>query len=305
VSARTTAQVGRRLRSVKEAGKRDRVGVFATIVGVLLVLVAVLAPLLPIDNPTHLFPIAQQSPSLKHIFGTDELGRDVLSRTVWGARQSLSEAVLGTALAALVGVPAGVIAGYFGRWSATAVMRLTDIFLALPGLLLALVIVTILGAGTTTVVIALGISFAPILARLAYAPTRAIRERGHIAAARTVGCTRFRIMRRHVLPILGTELIVVLSSTIGWALLSATTLDFLGFGVHPPTPDWGADLSGGVQYLQTAWWISAAPGLAITLTILIANYAGDFTATMLDPLRMQGEKDKMRDASEMIAGAEQ
>ena len=128
-------------------------------------------------------------------------------------------------------------------------MRVMDVLLAFPGLLLALVVVTILGPGVTTVVLAVGISYTPIFARVVYGPTKSIRAQDYIAAAKAVGCGPLRIVRRHVLPVLGSELIVVISSAIGWTTLLAATLDFLGFGIRPPSPDWGADLSAGVQYL--------------------------------------------------------
>jgi ABC-type dipeptide/oligopeptide/nickel transport system permease subunit len=284
------------------AARRDPIGFIAALAALLLVLVALLAPLLPVAAPAAIVGTAQQAPSAHHLFGTDQLGRDVLSRTIWGARHTLVTAAASTALAAAIGTPLGILAGYLARWPSGVVMRVMDVLLAFPGLLLALVVVTILGPGVSTVVLAVGISYTPIFARVVYGPTKSIRAQDYIAAARAVGCGPLRIVRRHVLPVLASELIVVISSAIGWTTLLAATLDFLGFGIRPPSPDWGADLSAGVQYLGQAWWISAAPGVAITVTILLANYLGDFLASMTDPDRLRQRHSKVQDTTTLIAG---
>jgi len=284
------------------AARHDTVGLITAIIALVLVLLALLAPLLPLPNPANLVGQAQLPPSAHHLFGTDELGRDVLSRTIWGARHTLVAAALSTALAAVLGTPLGILAGYLSRWPSGVVMRIMDILLAFPGLLLALVVVTILGPGVTTVVLAVGISFTPVFGRVGYGPTRSIRAQDYIAAARAVGCSQLRIVRRHVLPVMASEIIVVVSSAIGWTTLLAATLDFLGFGIRPPIPDWGADLAAGVQYLGTAWWISAAPGVAITVTILVANYLGDFLAGMIDPDRLTKRRTEIKDTTALMAG---
>lgn len=286
------------------AARLDPLGLVATVLALLLVLTALLAPLLPLPNPANLVAPAQQAPSLHHLFGTDQLGRDMLSRTIWGARHTLVTAVLSTALAAALGTPLGILAGYISGWASGTMMRVMDVLLAFPGLLLALVVVTILGPGVTTVVLAVGISFTPVFARVGYGPTRSIRAQDYIAAARAVGCSPLRVIRRHVLPVLASEIIVVVSSAIGWTTLLAATLDFLGFGIRPPTPDWGADLAAGVQYLGQAWWISAAPGIAITITILVANYLGDFLASMADPDRLSKRRSKIKETTALMAGDE-
>jgi peptide/nickel transport system permease protein len=286
------------------AAQADKVGLVAAVLSLLLVLIALLAPLLPVPSPVNLIAAARLPPSAHHLLGTDELGRDVLSRTVWGARHTLLTAALSTALAAVLGIPLGVLAGYLARWPSGIIMRVMDVLLAFPGLLLALVVVTILGPGVSTVVLAVGISFTPVFARVGYGPVRSIRAQDYVAAARAVGCSPLRIIRRHVLPVLASELIVVVSSAIGWTTLLAATLDFLGFGIRPPTPDWGADLSAGVQYLNQAWWISAAPGVAITVTILLANYLGDFLASMVDPDRLARRRQKLKDSTAIMAGEE-
>lgn len=260
---------------------RDRFGLAACVVGVLLVLALLLAPLLAPSDPTAIVGPARAHPSAAHWFGLDGLGRDVLSRTLFGGRETLLIALLSTFFAALVGVPIGMLAGYVGRWPAAVTMRVTDVFLAFPGLLLALVIVTIRGPGTPTVVVAVAISFAPVFARVLYGATQRIRGQEYVAAARVVGCGPARILTRHVFPVILPELIVVLSSAIGWTTLLSATLNFLGFGVRPPAPEWGADLAAGVNYISQAWWISTAPGVAITLVILLANLVGDYLGGLL------------------------
>lgn len=287
---------------VSAVARRDRVGLVATVVGGLLVLLAVFAPLLTPADPTSIVAAPRLAPSAAHLFGTDQLGRDVVSRTIYGARQTLTTAVLSTLFAASIGIPLGVFAGYMARWRGATIMRLMDILLAFPGLLLALVVVTVLGPGQGTVVVAVGISFTPIFARVVFGSTQAVRSQDFIAAARVVGCSPGRIMTRHVFPMLASEVLVLVSSAIGWTTLLAATLNFLGFGIQPPTADWGADLAAGKQYLADAWWISAAPGLAITVTILVSNYIGDFFASVLDPDRLGRPHSKIKETSAMIKG---
>ncbi|AEA28129.1 ABC-type transporter, integral membrane subunit [Pseudonocardia dioxanivorans CB1190] len=268
VEAPTGGQPGR-------TGGGDRFGLIACAVGVLLVLVLLLAPVLAPSDPTSIVGDARGHPSAAHWFGLDALGRDVLSRTLYGGRETLVIALLSTFFAALVGVPLGMLAGYVGRWPGGVTMRVMDVFLAFPGLLLALVIVTIRGPGTTTVVAAVAVSFAPVFARVLYGATQRVRNQEYVAAARVVGCGPARILARHVFPVILPELIVVLSSAIGWTTLLSATLNFLGFGVRPPAPEWGADLAAGLSHISQAWWISTAPGVAVTLVILLANLVGD------------------------------
>ncbi len=286
------------------AARHNWPGLLATAVAVLLVVAAVAAPLLSPYNPTAIVGPPRLPPSGQFLLGTDGLGRDVLSRTLWGARHTLITACLSTALASVVGVPLGLVAGYLSQWMSDVVMRAMDVLLAFPGLLLALIVVTILGPGVTTVVVAVGVSYTPIFGRLMYGPTRSIRTHDYIAAARVVGYGRLRVLRKEVLPVLATEVVVLVSSAIGWTTLLAATLDFLGFGIRPPAPDWGADLSAGIQYLRQAWWISAVPGLAITVTILVSNYLGDFVASIIDPDRLYRSHARVRDTAQALTGVE-
>lgn len=258
----------------------------ALISGIILLVIAtaaLAAPLIAPYNPTAITADTLVPPGAQHLFGTDEFGRDMLSRVLWGARLTLEAAVVGVGISAGLGVPLGLIAGYSSRWLSFTIMRLMDVLLAFPGLLLALLVLTILGAGLTSIMVAIGVSFIPVFARVVYGATLTARELDYVVAARAVGCGAPRIMMRQILPNVFTQVIVVVSSAIGWAILVATTLNFLGFGVQLPTPEWGADLAAGRDWLGTAWWISTFPGLAITVTILTANFLGDHLAALWDP----------------------
>jgi peptide/nickel transport system permease protein len=261
----------------------DRVGVVALCWLTVVVAAAVLAPVVAPHDPVHVTSDTLARPGPGHILGTDQFGRDMLSRLMWGARLTLLASVVGIAISTVVGVPLGLLAGYSSRWVSGLIMRAMDVLLAFPGLLLAMIVVTILGAGLVNVMVAIGIAFIPVFARVVYGSTLAIRDQDYVLAARSIGCSRGWVARRHILPNLTTQVVVVASSAIGWAILTATTLNFLGFGVKLPTPEWGADLAAGKDWLQVAWWTSTFPGLAITSVILASNYVGDHIAAVLEP----------------------
>jgi peptide/nickel transport system permease protein len=249
----------------------------------LLVVVAVLAPVLAPYDPVHVTSDTLAPPSLHHPFGTDQFGRDVLSRIIWGTRLTLLAPIVGIGISTVLGVPLGLLAGYSTRWVSGLIMRTMDVMLAFPGLLLALIIVTIIGSGLINVMVAIGIAFVPVFARVVYGATLAARGQDYVLAARAVGCTPLRIMLMHILPNVMTQIVVIASSAVGWAILTATTLNFLGFGVKLPTPEWGADLAAGKDWLRLAWWTSTFPGLSITAVILASNYLGDQVAAFLEP----------------------
>jgi peptide/nickel transport system permease protein len=236
---------------------------------------------------THIDPIETsdqvlQGPSGGHWFGTDQLGRDVFTRVVYGTRPVLVAGVLGVGLAALAGVTLGVVGGV-PRLLGAVVMRVVDVLLALPVLLIALLVMATVGTGLTSILIAVGIAYTPGFARVVNSSVRKLRSAEYVQAAKVFGSTGLRTALRHLLPNLATEIVVLISSAIGWATLTATTLSFLGLGVRLPAPDWGSDLAGGATYLSTAWWLSTFPGAAITVTILLANFLGDHVVTALDP----------------------
>jgi len=261
-----------------------RLGQAAVVIATLATIVLLLFPGLI----AHTSPIATSDnilkpPSSAYWFGTDQLGRDVFSRTVYGARPVLVASLLGVVLATLAGVALGVVAGVSPRWLNSVIMRIIDVLLALPVLLIALILISVAGAGIPSIVIAIGVAFTPGFARIVEASVRTLRSVEYVQAARVMGSTGARTSFRHLIPNLLTEVVVLGTSAIGWAVLTATTLSFLGLGVQLPQPDWGSDLAAGANQLSTAWWLSTFPGLAITITILAANFVGDYLMTALDP----------------------
>ncbi|MEU4292342.1 ABC transporter permease [Kribbella sp. NPDC026596] len=253
-------------------------------VAVLLVLLLLVAP----GALAHVDPVATsdahlEGPSGSHLFGTDLLGRDVYSRTVYGARPVLIASFLGVLVATAAGVAIGVLGGVAPRWLNAVVMRLVDVFLALPVLLIALILIATAGSGVRSIVLAIGIAFTPGFARVVESSVRRLRKVEYVEAARVFGSTTLRTSWRHLLPNLLTEVVVLGSSAIGWGILTATTLSFLGLGVRLPAPDWGSDLAAGATNLADAWWLSTFPGLAIMATILLANFSGDHLMRVLDP----------------------
>jgi peptide/nickel transport system permease protein len=222
-------------------------------------------------------------PSLAHPFGTDGLGRDMLSRVIIGARPALVVSLLVVGLAMLIGVPLGALAGYRrGRLDAL-IMRITDLFLAFPPLLLAMAIVAALGPGLDHAALALAISWWPWYARLARGTATSLRERPFIEAARSIGVSDATILRRHVIPNSITPILVQATIDIGTVILAAGSLAFLGLGASPPTPDWGLMVAEGRTYILDQWWLSAFPGLAIFVAVLAFNLVGDLLLDLLDP----------------------
>jgi peptide/nickel transport system permease protein len=250
------------------------------IIGLLLViaLTAVLAPWISPYSPTATSPALLVGPSAQHWFGTDQLGRDIFSRTLWGGRVTLLSAALAVLMGTVAGTALGLIAGYSHRLVSSTIMRVMDILLGFPALLLALLVLATAGGGMLPEAIAISISFIPVFTRVVYLSSLSIKQEGYVTAARVSGLRAGTIMRKHILPGVWPEVVVIMTSAFGWAILLASTLSFLGLGVQPPTPDWGADLNAGQSYLVGGWWISVAPGAAITLSILLVNLLGDHLA---------------------------
>jgi peptide/nickel transport system permease protein len=271
-------------RPERASRRRRRLGRTAVAVTVALIAVLLLAPgAIAHVQPTVTGDDILLPPGAGHWFGTDLLGRDVFSRTVYGARPVLTASLLGVVLATVAGVALGVTAGIAPRWLNSLLMRVIDVLLALPVLLIALILIATAGSGVRSIVLAIGIAFTPGFARVVEASVRKLRSVEYVQAARVFGSTGLRTSVRHLLPNLMTEVVVLGSSAIGWAVLTATTLSFLGLGVRLPQADWGSDLAAGATNLSTAWWLSTFPGLAITVTILLANFTGDYLMTALDP----------------------
>jgi peptide/nickel transport system permease protein len=250
----------------------------------LLAFVALAAPVISPAEPNRIDPrAALQGPSMEHWFGTDQYGRDVLSRVFYGTRISLLVGFISVSIAVVVGTLMGLVSGYYGRWVDTIVMRFVDIMLAFPGILLALALVSILGPSLPNLMIAVGISSVPSYARLVRGSVLAAKENVYVEAARVVGCSDTLIMRRHVLPNVVAPIIVVATLGVAAAILWAAALSFLGLGSQPPTPEWGRMLSEGRNYLREQWWIATFPGLAIMVTVLAMNLLGDGLRDTLDP----------------------
>jgi peptide/nickel transport system permease protein len=263
---------------------RKRLGQAVLVIGAVVIIVLLAFPGLI----AHVSPIATsdsilKGPSGAHWFGTDQLGRDTFSRTIYGSRPVLVASIFGVVVATLAGVALGVVAGVSPRWLNSVIMRIIDVLLALPVLLIALILIATAGSGILSIVIAIGVAFTPGFARIVEASVRSLRSVEYVQAARVMGSSASRTSFRHLLPNLLTEVVVLGTSAIGWAVLTATTLSFLGLGVQLPQPDWGSDLAAGATYLSSSWWLSTFPGLGITVTILLANFSGDSLMSALDP----------------------
>jgi peptide/nickel transport system permease protein len=246
--------------------------------------VAIFVQLLPVQDPTSqsvLFRL--KPPSAEHVFGTDRLGRDILSRLLWGARISLAVGVGVVAVSGVFGALLGIVAGYFRGWPSELVMRITDVFLAFPALILAMVTVTILGNNLVTVVVAISVGVIPRFVRFTRGTILSIREREYVEAARAVGAPAWRVIWNHVVLNAVDPLIVLCTLQIPTAILTEALLSFLGLGVTEPTPTWGNMINSGQIVLREAPWLTFFPGLAIVLTVLAFNLAGDAIRDALDP----------------------
>jgi len=259
----------------------------------LLVLIALLARwIVPYPHDTVEAHIKDQflSPSLKHFFGTDELGRDVFSRILSGTRISLQVGVIAIGLALLIGVPLGVVAGYAGGVLDEVIMRITDVFLSFPPLLLAMAISTLLGPNLTNAMIAIAIAWWPWYTRLLRSEAISVRERDYVQAARAMGASPGKIVFKHVLPNCLTPIIIQSSMDFGSIILTSAALSFLGLGAQPPTPEWGLMVSTGRTFFLTHWWIVTFPGLAIFIAVLSFNLVGDGLREILDPKMRRKKK---------------
>lgn len=267
---------------------RNRVALAGLVVLILLILVAIFAPLLALHDPTHQYLNHRlEGPNQYFPLGTDNLGRDISARLVYGARISLPTGLIAVCIALLIGVPIGTAAGYFGKWTDIILMRGCDVILAFPGILFAIWLISIFGSNLRNVMIAVGLFSVPGFARLVRSTVLSAKESDFITAERAIGAGTGRILTRHILPNVIQPVIILGSLRVASAILAAAGLSFLGLGVQPPTPEWGAMLSEGRAYLTLAWWVAFFPGLAIMITVLATNMAGDGLRDALDP-RQQG-----------------
>jgi peptide/nickel transport system permease protein len=222
-------------------------------------------------------------PSSNHPFGTDEVGRDIYSRVIMGTRLSFQIGLIIIFIAMGIGVPLGIIAGYLGGWLSEIIMRVTDIFLSIPGLLLALAIVGALGPGIKNAMLALSIVWWPGYVRLVQGKTLSLREESYVEAAKSIGASKLRVIFSHILPNCTSPIIVKASMDMGMAILFAANLGFIGVGAQPPIPEWGTMISTGRNYLPDHWWMATFPGMAILITVLGFNLLGDGLRDILDP----------------------
>ena len=264
--------------------KRNRGAVIGLILLVVIIFSSIFASNLTAYDPLQRDTPARLSPpSIHHLMGTDALGRDILSRVLYGGRISLQVGFFSIFASAIVGIPLGLMAGYFGGIIDNAIMRVTDVILAFPGLVLIIWLVAVLGSSMTMLILAIAFFFVPTYARLTRSVALSLREIEYVLAARSVGASSLRILVRHILPNALAPLIVVTTLSISGAIITGASLSFLGLGVSPPTPEWGSMLSDGRGYLRNAWWMAFFPGITITLVVLAANIVGDGLRDALDP----------------------
>ncbi|MCB9160980.1 MAG: ABC transporter permease [Caldilineaceae bacterium] len=284
VSATTVSRPQSQLTIVWRQLRRNRAAMLGAALISLEILIAVFAPLVaPYDPIEQSIYDALQPPSAAHWLGTDEVGRDILSRIIYGTRISLRVGLLAVGIGSAIGVTLGLIAGFYGKMADNLILRLMDIWLAFPGILLALAIIAVLGPSLFNVMIAVGLSAVPTYVRVTRSSVLSVREMEYVLGARAVGCPSRIIIWRHILPNVLPSLIVLTTLGIAGAILAAAALSFIGLGAQPPTPEWGAMLTVGRQFMRQAWWVTAFPGLAIMITVLGINLLGDGLRDALDP----------------------
>jgi ABC-type dipeptide/oligopeptide/nickel transport system permease subunit len=283
--AATIAIHGRaeRLRRTWKAFARNRLAVIGLLLVIAFVMMAVFAPwLAPFDPNEQVLRDQLQGANSTHWLGTDDVGRDILSRIIIGSRISLMVGLIATGIGAIIGTLAGLVAGYYARLDGW-IMRSMDILLSFPSVLLAVAIIAVLGTGIRSVMIAVGVSAIPAYARLVRSTVLSVKNREHVLAARAIGAGQPRIMLRHILPNCLSPIIVYSTLQIGGAILTASILSFLGFGVQPPDPEWGQMVNAGRGWLQQAPHMATYPGLAIFFVVMGFNLLGDGIRDVLDP----------------------
>ena len=263
---------------------RSRTGLLGAVVLVIVVAAAICATWIAPYSPTRQdFRVERQAPSAQHLMGTDEFGRDMLSRIIWGAQASLEAGLVAATIALVLGVSLGMVGAFYGGRTDDVLMRAMDVILAFPYILLAITIVAILGPGLINAMIAIGIVYIPLYARVARGSVLSVRARDYVEAARALGASDARVMLQHVLPNTIAPVIVTMTLCIGTAIIDTAGLSFLGLGTQPPTPDWGNMLSAGRSYVIDSPWIATFPGVAILVTVLAFNLMGDALRDAFDP----------------------
>ncbi|MBM3140021.1 MAG: ABC transporter permease [Chloroflexi bacterium] len=285
--ALSRASSSRQLRAVRSFLLDPKASVSVALLGVFVV-IALFAPLIaPHGENEQNRQKSYLSPSRDHPLGTDRLGRDVLSRMIYGSRISLRIGIVAMGVAVAVGVPLGLLAGYAGRWPDEIIMRFVDAMIAFPNLIFLLFVIAIIGPGVTNVMIAIGLNSFPVYARLTRAQTLSLKQRDYVLAARALGATDSMILRRHVLPNAVQPIIVQGSLFLGAAVLAESGLSFLGIGIQPPTATWGIIIADGFPVIRVNPWMAISPGVAIVAFVLSVNLLGDRLRDVLDP-RLRG-----------------
>lgn len=267
--------------------KKDKLTRIALYLSIFLFILALVAYWI-VPYPQHIADEANslnklQPPSIDHFFGTDEIGRDIFSRVIYGTRISLITGLFSVGLALLIGIPLGAIAGTMGGWIDELIMRITDIFLSFPPLLLAIAVVSVLGPSLQNAMLAISLSWWPWYTRLVRGQAISLKERKFVQAAKAIGSSNFKIIFKHIVPNTVSPVIVQASMDIGGVILTIASLSFLGLGAQAPTPEWGLMISTSRNYFLNAWWYSIFPGLAIFITVLTFNLLGDGLREILDP----------------------
>ncbi|WP_146584577.1 ABC transporter permease [Puniceibacterium confluentis] len=274
---RTPSRFWRKLRASKSA-------VLGGILVIFFVAVALAAPLLPVPGPIETdWGAVRKAPSAAHPFGTDEIGRDVLSRMIWGAQASLLAGVVSVLIAVVLGVPLGVLSGYLRGWTDAVISRFTEALLAAPFLILAIALAAFLGPSLSNAMIAIGLSAMPLFIRLARAQTMSVMTEDYVESARAVGLGHFALIRKYILPNIFPPILVQATLTIATAIIAEASLSFLGLGQQPPAPSWGSMLNVAKNFLEQAPWMALWPGVAIFLVVLGFNLLGDGLRDALDP----------------------
>ncbi|MCB0047354.1 MAG: ABC transporter permease [Caldilineaceae bacterium] len=262
----------------------NRLALLGAVIIVLLIGLAVLGPFIAPYPPNEINMGARvQPPSVAHPFGTDDFGRDVFSRVLAGARVSIYVGLVAVGISLLAGTSLGLISGYYGGWADEVIMRAMDVLFSFPAILLAIAIVAALGPGVTNAMIAIGVVYTPIFARITRGSVLAVRKEVYVDAARSIGSADRRILLRHILPNIAAPIIVETTLSLAFAILSEAALSFIGLGAQPPDPSWGRMLSEGRSFIQQAPWIGIFPGLAIMITVMGFNFLGDGLRDALDP----------------------
>jgi peptide/nickel transport system permease protein len=264
--------------------KNNKTAVVGAVMALVVVFIAVFAFLISPYDPLDQDVFHRLTPlERSHPMGTDEYGRDVLSRIIWGTQISLMVGFFSVLLGMIIGTAMGVVAGYTGGKTDAIIMRMVDVLLSFPTLITAIMVAAILGSGLDKLIITIGIVFAPRFARLAYGPTLAVKEMEYVSSAKVVGASNFRIIIWHVLPNIFGDIMVAGTLWMGTAIMTEASLSFLGLGVSPPTPTWGNMIRSGIDVLANAPWLSLFPGLSILITVLAFNMIGDGLRDIADP----------------------